>query len=536
MATIPQRMRRPLSSSVVGTPGVDTSNVQILRQLSQTTGRLSVVSQRRDQQRQVMSDRRQGFVNRTDTNVKMVDFSRQLNSIGASSQNQNEYDEQTSALLNEFLGGIDNDQSRAQFSSMAGAKMQAKGDRFFVKNEQRKVEQIGENINIGVEGILEEVSETMGDSTLNFGDKMFLFSEQMADAEVLVQDAQGALSDAAFRDFQGEKSRAMATEAVMSLLDSNPDQVEPFLDAIEATNVFSKEDVGKIIDQANQYKRKQTELRNRTQAVNGYTLEGDLADRALGPQPPTESEINTLLVRKKINSTQAKAIRDIKKSKSNVFKGTNPLAYTKLIDEYAALQVLQRTEPVLSEIEENEDVQLFFAQLSRFRQRTLEAHQEGVITDGQVKSILGTIQPAFEEGVENIIDEIIEKKGIITRARTEFWSVGTFPFSDFENVRIFEDDDPRIADVRMRMMNDLMVAIDKEENQNGRISVSRAHELIGEVKEDFKLTVSSDQSRYKVGQILNRSNGKVQIVAFTEDGKAIIEASPSKFKTFRENK
>lgn len=477
MANIPIRSRRRLASSVVGTLGVDTTQAQILATGAKVALNLGGQvkahreardkrAEKREKDRNAQSARRDSFVNRSEANRQMVDFNRGLNVIGRDARSQQEYDEQTDQLFNDFSSAFESDDARARFISSAGPKMQSKGDRFFIKNEQDKIDTIQSNVNIAVDKITEDVSLSMSDDQLRFGEKMLDFASSVQDASTVLQDMEGSMSPAAFENFSKEIVSGMATEAVLSLMTANPDQVEPFLNALEDNTPFNKEDIGRIMDQANQYKRKQTELRNRTRVVNNSNLVSDLLLRMTDGEEIPETEINRLLLLTPanggINATQAGALRASNTTNAREFTGGTAFSHNQLMELYRNIPLdrdiaakvqtktlredIERTADPLREFihpsntltpddrtfrtkkgeetpEEKEDasnVDNFFAQVAGFRQRVMEARElgskKGGITDKQAKGLLSIVNPVFRGGVEEIIDQIVKKQTFYTRS------------------------------------------------------------------------------------------------------------------------
>jgi len=510
MANIPIRSRRRLASSVVGTLGVDTTNAQILAQGAEVALNLAGVAKqtrlkkerkkeieaaKRERERNAQSARRDSFVNRSEANRQMVDFNRGLNVIGRDAKNQQEYDEQTGQLFNEFSEGFDSEDARARFISSASPKMQSKGDRFFIKNEQDKIDTIQSNVNIAVDKITEDVSLSMSDDQSRFGEKMLDFASSVQDASTVLQDMEGSMSPAAFENFSKEIVSGMAKEAVLSLMTANPDQVEPFLNALEDNTPFNKEDTGRIMDQANQYKRKQTELRNRTITVNNSNLESDLLLRMSDGEEIPETEINRLLLLTPanggINATQAGALRNYNTTNAREFTGGTAFSHNQLMEFYRDIPLtldetpeeqaaklkkdIERTAGPLQEKVshakdpafrtkerqgspeeqlETSNVDNFFAQVAGFRQRVMEARElgskKGGITDKQAKGLLSIVNPVFRGGVEEIIDQIVRKRTFYVRSTGHNFLGGRtfalekFPLAGQEVVttRLFESPGP----------------------------------------------------------------------------------------------
>ena len=112
MGTVPERLRRRLPSEVVGTLGVDATQAQIFESSGRAIAGIATSLEKRDAQRARASSARDTFVNRTEANKQMVQFNRGLNRIGADAKNQDEYNSQTSELLEDFSTGFESEEAR----------------------------------------------------------------------------------------------------------------------------------------------------------------------------------------------------------------------------------------------------------------------------------------------------------------------------------------------------------------------------------------------------------------------------------------
>lgn len=504
---IPETTRRRLASSVVGTPGQDLSLSRIFATTGEVLGQAEREKAKQEQARRVKT---QTALDTTSASRGVAGFNSELNRIGRDARTQEEYDTTVKESFQRKLQGFDNDEARAQFSKKASTLMVRKGDQFFNRNEDKKLEIIQVGLNNSVEELAAETEDIFGDPGLTLDDKLLFFASNLDVAQDTINGAKDALGAEAHSNFSEETAQTLARTAALSLLETNPEQVDEFLDEINAAGILDKEEISQIKDDAADYEKKIARSREAATKIRQSTVEDDFTNRALDEEnPPSLSEIDSAVLNGDISESYARKLKAFNKSSRAIFAQDNPATYGELQTQFSAITKTKETRGG-RKITVNKDTSL--EQLSLFRQGVLESMEAGEISKETGKLWMNRISPKFNEKIDELLKNINNVDIEIDNA--------------FDMTSRIITDPAELQEANMRLQKDLMQGIDSFERDKGsRASLQEMRGILQGVTKEFVHSNNPDRSVYALGEVIQRKGRKWIIYDFTSTGSPMLSSN-----------
>ncbi len=504
---IPEAQSRRLASQLVGTPGIDPSGQILAKGLVKASKQFQKQNEAQAQAEAKQDAFRKRALTDSRSAIGVVDFNNELDQLRRGSKNLEEYTEAAKKLLEDRVGGIEDDDERNAFSNDASRLLIAKNQKFAKEFRNQELDEIETNVNTAVDGIAGSVSDLFGDRLgpvpSTFDEKMDGFSLSIEMANEAIDQQTANFSPSELAKFRQDAATAFARAAINGLLDSSPEDVAAFLDE----QVAGEEDIlpPEEVEELRKYATDVAESRRKQAEAINKRLQNDTgtqwANRSAAGNPPTETEMQEALLKNQATEKDVRAVRNLKASKNKVFLGDNPQAYLRLAEE--ATNLISS----LAKEAEDEDIEFVTMEaLARFRQGVMEAMQEGTVSQSTGKKWLNAISPKFNEKLEETF-KAINNKAI---------SVGGWSLDMVSKVIT---DPVEIAEAGMRLQLDLMDRIDVAENKLGRrISLPEMSGLLKSVKSEFVHSVNPNRSIYAIGETI-QSEGKLWVVYdFKENG------------------
>lgn len=502
MVDIPEFRTQRKASSVVGTPGVDRSGERIAQTVKQSTDQVFKLALDAKIKKQDVADR-------ASANKQIMDFELQSElmrqeshkKFQGSGRSTREEAEEINSSLNklreDFASQIKSPTARSLFNQSAFQVIKSRNSKSVTQALERQTVETFNNTVEATDAIPKMTSAIFSQTDLSIEEKMDELSRQLDNGLAVVDGAKEVLSPEQHKELREQLPQSIAKAAVFSLLDTNPEQAVDVLNSGEFDDQFTPEEKQKLLKDANDYLGQKQALGKKIKLEGQEQNERGLATRVAEGDIPSEAEIQQMLVNEDITDGYAKALNNLKKSKDAVFAGDNPRRFNELIAEFNTLGITEQGETDAT-----------FGQLSRFRQRVLEAHASGEINKETMTRWMKHVEPKFNEGVQDLFKELNKKK------KNGFDLFGLWTDQHLE-------DEDEIAEGKMAMQLELMRRIDEEENQQ-RITGRRVNQMAKEILDDFIIEKNPNRTRFEKDQVINTGKGFVRIVGFDTDGDPII--------------
>lgn len=380
MARIPVSQREELASSVVGTPGVDTSSADIFNSVAAAGGQVANTAFAIQKQRQEALDA-------VDANSYLTDF--QLQGMDALKEHQQAYATEPSGKTEAFraslqqrldttLTGITNPRIKAAVTTASQTTMRS----LLVEQSNWAYKQeavvAGTKVIANSEKLAATARLVAGDNTLSLQDKVNKVSTLFAESGHNIKTAGFVFAPDQHAIFTADSQQGIATGFLNELVDQSPTEAITLLDGGYFDNVLDDKTRKQILRDANEKilnVEKTAELAVKVGAINQNVDLWELAQKG---------QLTMNRVSQLPDGPNKKVWRDM------VLK-TNPLTEQEQFDKYAELWVeydkitdKKGNATVVKAKASYEDILVFQDQM-------MDLRTQGVITEDQANSFMKTL-------------------------------------------------------------------------------------------------------------------------------------------------
>lgn len=514
---IPERQRRKLASQQVGTPGLDLSSARLAGQLAGTSeafakeARKESLAKRKVEAKQTAL--RKGALIDSRSAIGLVDLNNDLDDLKRGSKDIRDYNEKAGALLQERIDDIEDDELRASFSSDASRLLKNKNTKFSKDFRNEELDEIKSNLDSTTDRFAQSIGDLFSNKTEGAAkdlpgkiDTFNFLVEMFTDSSNKFKDALGSASLA---DFKQKAATEFARSAIDGLMETNPEDVDKFLDSSGVSELLPPDEVRAIKTEASKLRQaRQRDSDFQRKVLQSSTATNFFKDTAEG-RAPSPTVLNFSVAEGTLTKEDADSIRKYESSlKKKEFLGDNPKTYSGLLTSYGAITVDKRGKRKVSD-------EATLESLSIFRQQVMESMQTGDISRATGKKWLAMIGPKFDEEVTKTLDNI-GNVNIVSGT----WEGITSLFSN--------KDDKTKLELTVELQNDLMQMIDEQEDLLGkRLNIREMSGIVEDLKINFTFKNNKARIDFPAGRVITIEDIRYKVVGHAEDGMPLLDPNLS---------
>lgn len=510
---IPERQQRKLASQRTQTLGVDVSRVGLFGDLAKASSAFAKEARKEDLATQKAQANqtalRRGALVDSRSAIEIVNLNNDLDDIKRGSKDIRDYNEKASALLKDRVDGIEDDDLRATFSQDASKLFINKNAKFSKDFRGEELGEIETNLNSTKDRYAQAIVDLFSNKTEGAAqdikgkiDTFKFLAGMFKDSSDKFKEA---LGDSSLTEFQQGSAVEFVRSAVDGLLETNPEDVETFLNSEGVSDILPPDEVRKLKKDASSLRQaRQKDANFQRKVVQSATATQFFKDTAEG-RAPSPTVLNFNVAEGTLTKEDAEKIRKYETSiNKKEFLGDNPKTYSELLTSFGSITVEKDGKREFSE-------EASLEKLSLFRQQIMESMETGDLTKATGRSWLKLIEPKFNEGIK----ETLENIGNVNIV-SEIWGGTTSLFTDI-------DDQDQLT---LELQNTFMQEIDEAENELGRrITPLEMSGIVDNIKENFTFKKNVSRMQFTAGRTIELEGIRYKVVGHAEDGMPLLDTN-----------
>jgi len=222
MVRMDEFITKRLASQETGTLGPDLSVAKAIGAIGKA-GASALAS------REVQASKLQGNLDTVNANKRTVDFDVEIDELRRSAKSVDEFNNKSREVFDRHLEGSTTDREKALFSTKGSAVIRTSNDDVFRRVQRQKKAEVESKVKTTVDNLGRIVAANFGDRSLALEDKINIFENKVTQGAVMIEELTGSVKSSVLKEFREDSAFNITMSAVRGLLESNPEQVEAFL-------------------------------------------------------------------------------------------------------------------------------------------------------------------------------------------------------------------------------------------------------------------------------------------------------------------